>query len=92
MTMFVTADDVEMINARFIGPDKLRDFGALDSAVMRPQATAFGEDAYPTIHEKAGAMLHSLARNHPFLDGNKRTAWAATSVFLPNQRPHAHRR
>jgi prophage maintenance system killer protein len=36
------------------------------------QATAFGEDAYPTIHEKAAALLHSLARNHPFVDGNKR--------------------
>jgi death on curing protein len=45
------------------------------------KATAFGDDAYPTIHEKAAALLHSLARNHPFLDANKRTAWAATSVF-----------
>jgi death-on-curing protein len=81
MTMRVTADNVQEINARFIGPDKLRDFGLLESAVLRPQATAFGTDAYPTLHEKAAALLHSLARNHPFLDGNKRTAWAVTWVF-----------
>ncbi|TVS78249.1 type II toxin-antitoxin system death-on-curing family toxin [Mycobacterium helveticum] len=70
-----------MLNDRFVGPDMLRDFGMLDSAVMRPQASAFGDDAYPTIHEKAAALLHGLARNHPFVDGNKRTAWAATSVL-----------
>jgi death-on-curing protein len=81
VTFYLTADDIQRINAHWIGPDKLRDFGLLESAVLRPQATAFGEDAYPSIHEKAGALLHSLARNHPFLDGNKRTAWAATSVF-----------
>lgn len=48
---------------------------------MRPRASAFGDDAYPTLHEKAAALLLGLARNHPFVDGNKRTAWAATSVF-----------
>ncbi|WP_407686018.1 type II toxin-antitoxin system death-on-curing family toxin [Mycobacterium sp. HUMS_1102779] len=80
-TLYLTCDNVEMLNARFVGPDMLRNFGLLDSAVMRPQASAFGDDAYPTIHEKAAALLHGLARNHPFVDGNKRTAWAATSVF-----------
>jgi death on curing protein len=59
----------------------LRDFGLLDSAATRPQATVLGDDAYPTIHEKAASLLHSLARNHPFIDGNKRTAWASTQVF-----------
>ncbi|WP_155769446.1 Fic family protein [Mycobacterium asiaticum] len=49
--------------------------GLLESAVLRPQATTFGDDAYPTTHEKAAALLHSLTRNHPFVDGNKRTAW-----------------
>ncbi len=52
-----------------------------EAAVLRPQSTAFGDDAYPSLHEKSGALLHSLARNHPFVDGNKRTAWAATAVF-----------
>jgi death-on-curing protein len=81
VTFYLTTDDVLMLNEHWIGPDKLRDFGLLESAVLRPQATVFGEDAYPSIHEKAAALLHSLARNHPFVDGNKRTAWAATSVF-----------
>ena len=70
-----------MLNEDFVGPDMLRDFGLLESAVMRPQMSAFGDDAYPTIHEKSAALLHGLARNHPFVDANKRTAWAATSVF-----------
>lgn len=81
MTLYVTTDDVQSFNAHFVGDGQLRDFGLLDSAVFRPQATHFGEDAFPTIHEKAAALLHGLARNHPFIDGNKRTAWAATAVF-----------
>jgi death-on-curing protein len=48
---------------------------------MRPQQSAFGEDAYPDIHPKAGALMHSLARNHAFEDGNKRTALLATVIF-----------
>lgn len=80
-TVYLTCDDVQMLNEEFAGRDMLRDFGLLDSAVMRPQASAFGEDAYPTLHEKAAALLHGLARNHPFVDANKCTAWAATSVF-----------
>jgi death-on-curing protein len=81
MTNWLTTDDVQSFNKRFVGPDMLREFGLLEGAVMRPQATAFGEDAYPSLHDKAAALLHSLARNHPFVDGNKRTAWAATTVF-----------
>lgn len=46
-----------------------------------PQSSAFGEDAYLTLPEKAAALMHSLARNHPLVDGNKRLAWAATRVF-----------
>lgn len=49
MTFYLTADDIQRINAPWIGPDKLRDFGLLESAVLRPQATAFSEDAYPSI-------------------------------------------
>ncbi|HEX6389563.1 MAG TPA: type II toxin-antitoxin system death-on-curing family toxin [Solirubrobacteraceae bacterium] len=59
----------------------VRDHGLLESALGRPQATAFGEDAYPGIHEKAAAQLHSLARNHALVDGNKRLALAATIAF-----------
>jgi death-on-curing protein len=50
----------------------------LESAAARPRATAFGEEAYGDVHEKAAALLHSLARNHPLVDGNKRLALAAT--------------
>lgn len=80
-TGYLTADEVVRFNARFVGHGALRDFGLLDSAVMRPQSSAFGEDAFPSIHEKAAALLHGLARNHPFVDGNKRTAWACVSTF-----------
>lgn len=45
------------------------DYGLLDSAVARPGATAFGIDAYPDIFTKAAALLQSLARNHPLVDG-----------------------
>jgi death-on-curing protein len=60
----------------------LRDAGLLDSACHRPAASVFGEDAYPTLTMKAAALLHSLTSNHPFIDGNKRTAWLATVVLL----------
>ncbi|MGO8966896.1 type II toxin-antitoxin system death-on-curing family toxin [Mycobacterium sp.] len=81
MTTYLRTDEILDINRNFEGPDQLRDFGLLDGAVMRPQASAFGEDAFPTIHEKAAALLHGLARSHPFINGNKRTAWTATSMF-----------
>ena len=93
MITYLTSDDVLLINHRFVGPDELRDFGLLDGAVMRPQQSLFREDAFPTIHEKAAALLHGLARNHPFVNGNKRTAWTATAMFYLvngyNLRAHA---
>jgi len=58
------------------------DEGLLQSAVARPQASAFGEDAYPTLWDKGAALLHSLVRNHAFVDGNKRTAWVSAWAFL----------
>jgi death-on-curing protein len=64
------------------GPVFVRDLGLLDAAVNRPRATAFGQDAYPDLLTKAAALMHSLARNHPLVDGNKRLAWLATYVFL----------
>ena len=53
------------------------DHGLLDAAIARPRATAFGLDAYPDDLARAAALLQSLARNHAFVDGNMRTAWAA---------------
>lgn len=59
----------------------VRDMGLLASAASRPLASAFGEDAYESFTEKAAALMHSIARNHALIDGNKRLAWAATRVF-----------
>jgi death-on-curing protein len=64
------------------GPVEVRDVGLLESAVHRPRTSVLGQDAYPDLFTKAGALLHSLARNHPLVDGNKRLAWLATYVFL----------
>jgi death-on-curing protein len=60
----------------------VRDHGLLESALARAQASAFGQDAYVTLYEKAGALLHSVARSRALLDGNKRLALAATIAFL----------
>ncbi len=64
------------------GSHGLRDLGLLESAVMRPQATFGGEDLYPTIFLKAGALVHSLLMNYQFVDGNKRTAMFSVMTFL----------
>ena len=80
---YLTVEEVLEINARVMkGEHTLRDRSLLESAVARPRASAFGSDAYPHPIAKAAALLHSLVLNHPFLDGNKRTAVLATSVFL----------
>ncbi|MFC9030040.1 type II toxin-antitoxin system death-on-curing family toxin [Streptomyces arboris] len=60
----------------------VRDAGLLESAVHRPSAAMFGEEAYPELIDKAAALLQSLAVNHPFFDGNKRTAWLSCVTFL----------
>jgi death-on-curing protein len=59
----------------------VRDYGLLEAALARPQATAFGKDAYPDLDSKAAALLHSIARNHALIDGNKRLALAAVIAF-----------
>ena len=64
------------------GADGLRDLGALESAIAQPRATFDSIDLYPSLVEKAGALAHGLAMNHPFLDGNKRIAHAAMAVVL----------
>ncbi|WGY00895.1 Fic family protein [Nocardioides sp. QY071] len=65
-----------------LGAGPLRDAGLLEAAVARPRTTVFGDDAYPTLLDKAAALLHSIGRNHGLVDGNKRLAWLATDVFL----------
>ena len=79
--IYLDLGDLLHIAKRTLGEFQLRDIGLLESASARPQATAFGRDAYPTIHHKAAALLHSVARNHPLVDGNKRLALAATIAF-----------
>jgi len=64
-----------------LGCLKVRDLGLLDSAAHRPTSTAYGTDAYPSIHEKAAVLLESIVRNHPLIDGNKRLGWLAAYVF-----------
>jgi death on curing protein len=74
-------DDFLHVATRTLGAVEVRDVGLLVSAVSRPQATAFGKDAYPSIHSKAAALLHSLARGHALVDGNERLALAGTIAF-----------
>jgi death on curing protein len=80
--IYLTLPELLHIAERVLGSDPpVRDVGLLESAVARPQATAFGADAYPDLDGKAAALLHSLARNHALVDGNKRLALAALIAF-----------
>lgn len=69
-------------NEAFIGKRGVRDVGLLESALMRPSSSAFGQDAYPDLWSKAAALLHSMIRNYPFTDGNKRTGVNLALAFL----------
>lgn len=73
-------DLLELIRRLDVGP--VRDLGLLDAGANRPRSVIFGTEAYPPVEAKAAALLHSLARNHALVDGNKRLAWLATAVFL----------
>lgn len=67
---------------RFGGSQGIRDLGLLESAVGRPQASYDGQDMYVSVFDKAAALLQSLLKNHPFVDGNKRTALTSSGIFL----------
>lgn len=81
MTEYVTTADAlffhQLLIERYGGASGLRDAGALESALHRPQ-TGY----YDTLLHEAAALLESLVQNHPFVDGNKRVAFAVTDVFL----------
>jgi len=80
--IFLDLEALLHVATRALGTEpEVRDHGLLESALARPRASAFGHDAYPSIHEKAAGLLHSLARNHALVDGNKRLALAATLAF-----------
>lgn len=82
----LTVEEVYLLHERLIqrigGGSGLRDLGFLESAVARPAASFGGEELYPGVWLKAAALMHSLIKNHPFVDGNKRTAVTATGIFL----------
>lgn len=83
MTEYLTTEDLLMVAANAIGSRPLvRDYGLLESAAARPRTTVFGEEAYPDVWTKAAALGHSIIRNHPLVDGNKRLGWVAMRVFL----------
>lgn len=80
--IYLDLEDLLHIANRTLPDTAVRDIGLLESALARPLATAFGTDAYPDLHTKAAALLHSLATNHGLVDGNKRLALAGSMAFL----------
>jgi len=82
----ITIKEVEEIHGilieKFGGTKGIRDKGALESAISRPHQTFDGKDLYPTPVDKAAAIFESLISNHPFLDGNKRTAYVVMRLIL----------
>ena len=81
--IYLTPEELLTVAGRAMGEEPtVRDHGLLASATARPEASVLGDDAYPTLHEKAAALLHSLARHHALVDGNKRLALAGVIAFL----------
>jgi death on curing protein len=80
--IYLTVPELLHVAERALGFEpKIRDIGLLEAATARPAASAFGRHAYPDLDAKAAALLHSLARNHSLVDGNKRLALAGTIAF-----------
>lgn len=83
MTEYLDLDDLPEIARKAVaGEVVVRDYGLLESALARHRASVFGQDVYPDLHLKAAALLHSLARDHALVDGNKRLSWTACRTFL----------
>jgi len=83
---YLYPNQILFLHARVIdvsgGSPGVRDQGLLQSAVYRPQASFGGADLYPDVFSKAAALGHSLIKNHPFVDGNKRTGFESMRLFL----------
>lgn len=89
---YLTPQQVLFIHYRLIettgGSHGVRDLGALQAAAARPRATFEGDALYPDLFAKAAALMESIIKNHPFVDGNKRTAITAAGVFLQRNGSH----
>ncbi|MBU1000538.1 type II toxin-antitoxin system death-on-curing family toxin [Patescibacteria group bacterium] len=85
-TSFLTTSQVLFIHdqmiKRFNGSPGIRDIGLIKSVIARPQATFENKYLYVSIFDKAASLLQSLLKNHPFIDGNKRTALTSAGLFL----------
>jgi death-on-curing protein len=82
VTDYLDLDDLlAAAEAAVGGIPEIRDIGLLQSAAARPEATAFGEEAYRDLDSKAAALLHAIVAGHPLVDGNKRLGWVATRLF-----------
>lgn len=81
MTEHLRLDDLLAIEEA-LGSPGIRDVGLLESALARPQATVFGDEAYPDLVTKAAALTHSIVTNHALVDGNKRLGLVALRLFL----------
>lgn len=80
---YLDLDDLVVLATALLGdPPPIRDLGLLGAAAARPRTTAFGDDTYSDVWTKAAALLHSIVRNDPLVDGNKRLGWLACAVFL----------
>ena len=82
MTEHLDLDDL-LVAAQVVlgGPPKIRDIGILEASVARTRASVYGEDAYPNLHAKAAALLHSIVTGHALIDGNKRLGWVSVRLF-----------
>ena len=79
---FLTLEDLLHVAEVTLGEFDVRDIGLLDVATSRPRASMLGEDAYPTLELKVASLVHSIARNHTLVDGNKRLALASAIAML----------
>ena len=86
--IYLTTNQVIAINTvqiRLYSPKEqtgVKNPALLDSALNRPKQSSFGQDAYPTVYEKAASLFESIAKNHAFHNANKRTALASLIIFL----------
>ena len=84
--IYLTAEQALFIHYRLLeetgGSHGVRDISLLQSAIARPMSSLGGKDLYPDIFTKTASLMHSIINNHPFVDGNKRAAITAASIFL----------